>query len=130
VLSMADDDEKVVHPSTELSDDELESRLTEFDEKVKKAAASRMPDVPEWNYQRPAKPPAAPASASSGIAFGFSLLYTLLGPIIGGYLIGLLIDKTRHTQGASTIGVLIGMAGGFVAMVLVAMHRMKVDDKR
>ena len=120
---MADDAEKVVRPSTDSEGDELETRLSEFDDRVRKAGGSRMPDVPEWNYKRSHPPQIEPGTDHRSLGIGMTAAYILVGGLFVGWLAGFGIDRLTHSAPAGqAIGGLIGAVIG-VGYVIVLANR-------
>jgi F0F1-type ATP synthase assembly protein I len=120
---MADDEEKVVRPSTDSDEDELEARLNAFDEKVKKAGATRMPEVPDWSYKRSVPKQITPGADHRGLGIGMTAAYILVGGMFVGWLAGFGIDHLLHSAPAGqAIGGLIG-AGLGVGYVIVLANR-------
>jgi len=120
---MAEDDEKVGRPSTDSDGDDLESRLSEFDERVKKAGAARMPDVPDWKYKRAEPKQVTPGADHRGLGIGMTAAYILVGGMFVGWLAGFGIDHLAHsTPTGQAIGGFIGAALG-VGYVIVLANR-------
>ena len=120
---MADDEEKAVRPSTDSAADDLESKLSAFDERVKKAGATRMPDVPEWSYKRSEPKQVVPGTDHRGLGIGMTAAYILVGGMFVGWLAGLGIDHLAHSAPTGqAIGGFVGAALG-VGYVIVLANR-------
>ena len=109
---MADDEEKRGRPSTDSEEDDLDARLSEFDERVKKAGTTRMPDVPEWSYKRTSPKQVIPETDHRGLGIGMTAAYILVGGMFVGWLVGFGIDRIAHS---SPVGQAVG---GFLGAVL------------
>ncbi|MHB8634931.1 MAG: AtpZ/AtpI family protein [Fimbriimonadaceae bacterium] len=123
VSSMADDEENAGRPSTDSADDDLESRLAAFDERVKKAGSVRMPDPPDWNYKRSAKKQITPGADHRGLGIGMTAAYILVGGMFVGWLAGFGVDHLAHSAPTGqAIGGFLGAAFG-VGYVIVLANR-------
>ena len=105
----------------EPEEDATETARDELLERVKTAASSPLPEVPEWEFKRPA-PRVEPGGSVSGRAFslGFAALYSLVVPTVGGLLIGWLVDERLGTGPTwLSVGFLVGALAGFVSLIRI-----------
>ncbi len=123
---MADEKQEGEQASTLSEDELLEAKLAAFDEKVKKAGSTAMPDVPDWKYNRPTKPadkgPSA-GDAQRSLGIGMTAAYLLLGGMVTGFLIGLAIDHYAHTAPLWQAGCSVGGAVLGLIYVIVLANR-------
>lgn len=122
---MADDEAAGKHPSTDLTDEELEEKLTALEAKAKAAGSRRMPEVPEWNYQRQRKRPEEEADYRS-LGVGMSAAYALLGGMVTGWVAGFGVDHFAHSAPTGqAIGGLLGAVAGMVYVFMLVSRESK-----
>lgn len=104
--------------------DDIEERIKQVTDKLDKARSQRMPDVPDWNYQRP-KSRLAPENDPSnykGLGVGISAGYTLVGCMLLGWFVGWIIDRPSHGTTYQAILALVGCIAG-IGMVFWLINR-------
>ncbi len=131
----------------EPDDDELERRLRELGvlgddadeadplaERIKAikepagTAASRLPEVPDWEFNRPKLPgqrDPEKGDAYLGVGVGLSVAYTLIGAILVGFGIGWLIDRSSHGYIGQALGTLLGAIAGIAGAVFTIVRAQK-----
>jgi F0F1-type ATP synthase assembly protein I len=104
-------------------DDEMAARLKEVEDKARRLkGGNKLPDPPDWNYQRPASMRKKPEDPGyQGLGLGLSVAYSLVGCMALGWFIGWLVDKA-HGSGGTTgqaIGGLLGCIAGMASAMLM-----------
>jgi len=126
-LVVAEDTEETKQQEPE--EDATEAAREELLERVKTAASSPLPEVPEWEFKRPA-PKVEPGGSVSarGFSLGFAALYSLVVPTVGGLLIGWLVDERLGTGPTwLSVGFLVGALAGFVSLIRIVVRLGRED---
>jgi len=118
---VAEEPEDAKRDQQETEEDATEAARDELLERVKTAASSPLPEVPEWQFKRPA-PKVEPGGSVSarGFSLGFAALYSLVVPTVGGLLIGWLVDERLGSAPTwLSVGFLVGALAGFVSLIRI-----------
>lgn len=103
----------------ELETERLKAVEEELLGKVSSAASKDLPDVPEWEFERPPQPKYDGGFnvSGKGMAMGIGVLYSLVVPSVGGLLIGWYADSRLGTGTQwMIIGFMMGIVAGFAMM--------------
>jgi hypothetical protein len=101
-------------------EDEIELRLADMRSKVASAGATRMPEPPDFEFQRPksGRPDGNDKQGYRGLGIGLTAAYALVGMMALGFGIGWLFD--HGANGANfgpAIGGLVGCIAGIVFVI-------------
>jgi hypothetical protein len=92
-------------------------------------AHPELPEVPEWEYERPKSPidkSAPPAAYSRGMGLAIAIGMSFLVPVLAGVLIGYFIDG-RVGGTAGIIGLVLGAALA-LALLVRLVNRLNADE--
>ncbi|MCU0317268.1 MAG: hypothetical protein MUC92_11815 [Fimbriimonadaceae bacterium] len=125
-------------------EEQVEEKLSEWDEKLREAGSTPMPEVPLDDLDRLIGARAddiREARRRSGfdeagkakrnqkggtyhrlLGIGLAVGYNLAGCVLGGFLIGFLIDMPTKGQMGTVIGTIIGAVVGMIAAILVILN--------
>lgn len=104
------------------SDEEINERIERLRDKVSEAGSRKMPEVPDWNYERPKAYQPQPHDKHNyrGLGVGITVAYALVGFMVLGFGVGWLIDRATGINWGQPVGALVGtMIGIGVAFWLM-----------
>lgn len=122
--SQMKDPEFTTSAAVDPEDEELQKRMDQLQENVRRVSGHQLPDVPDFNFSRPTipgTPEKHKAGEYLGMGVGISVAYSLVGLTVIGWLIGKLIDmRTGGTAGqafGTLIGAIAGLTGGIIQII-------------
>jgi hypothetical protein len=117
----ADDDAASQESKKESTEEEiLFARVEALKDKTR--VSHKLPDVPDWNFQRPSSGPGSKPSGglSDGgnqrsLGLGISVAYLMAGSVIVGFGLGWFIDRAAHS--GTLWETILGLGGAVIGVV-------------
>jgi hypothetical protein len=129
--AVVDDGAPADEPKQKTDDEALDEQFNALRDKISRAGSTKMPDPPDWSFQRPQIPGTEKRDTSGylGIGVGISIAYTMVGATLAGLGIGWLIDRAAGTQIFRYVGTLIGAVVGLAGAIFTVVRAQNKDGR-